>query len=78
MTRSEPQRLRTIPGYETVVLPYCTDIPHLKTFGEALLFGPGSILVAHTDQERIAKQEMYSAVAHYQNIVLSLLKLNQG
>jgi len=75
ITKSEPQKLHTIPGYETVVLPYCTDIPHLKNFGKPMLFGPGSILVAHTADEKIPKQEMVDAVGHYVNLVKSLLAL---
>ena len=36
-------RLKTVPGFETAVFPYTTDIPFLDRWGEPLLFGPGSI-----------------------------------
>ena len=70
---SEPQELTIVPGFETVVLSYSTDIPYLKTFGRPLLFGPGSIHQAHTDQERMPKSQMREAVALYQNLVGRLL-----
>jgi acetylornithine deacetylase len=43
-----PVKMRTVPGFETAVFPYTTDIPLLAAWGEPLLFGPGSIHVAHT------------------------------
>ncbi len=72
---SEPQELFTVPGFETVVLSYSTDIPHLRVFGRPLLFGPGSILDAHTDEERISKSQMREAVGLYQKLVAALLAL---
>ena len=36
-----PVRLTTVPGFETAVFPYTTDIPFLSRWGQALLFGPG-------------------------------------
>jgi acetylornithine deacetylase len=59
-----PVRMTTVPGYEAVVFPYTTDIPFLTAWGEPLLFGPGSIHVAHTADEYIAIPELQSAVAH--------------
>jgi acetylornithine deacetylase len=70
---SEPQKLHTVPGFETSVLSYSTDIPYLKSFGRPLLFGPGSIHEAHTDRERIPKSQMKEAVALYQKLVGRLL-----
>jgi acetylornithine deacetylase len=70
---SEPQKLYTVPGFETIVLSYSTDIPYLKSFGQPLLFGPGSIHQAHTDQERISKSQMREAVALYQKLAGRLL-----
>ncbi len=43
-----PVQLVTVPGFETAIFPYTTDIPFLGAWGEPLLFGPGSIHVAHT------------------------------
>ncbi len=74
LTVSEPQRLHTVPGFETVVLSYGTDIPHLRNFGRPLLLGPGSILDAHTDRERIAKADMEAALGLYHRLVKELLR----
>ena len=45
--------LATVPGFETAVFPFTTDIPFLDRWGTPLLFGPGSILKAHTDHEQV-------------------------
>ena len=68
-----PVRLATVPGYEAVVFPYTTDIPFLRGWGQPLLFGPGSIHVAHTADEFISIAELLSAVAHYGTIGRQLL-----
>ena len=68
-----PVRLATVPGFETAVFPYTTDIPFLSAWGRPLLFGPGSVHAAHTADEFVSIAELRSAVAHYQTIVRSLL-----
>ncbi len=73
LTQSEAQRLFTVPDLEKVVLPYGTDIPHLKKFGNPLLLGPGSFLVAHTEREKIEKCQLLEAVKIYKNLVKKLL-----
>ena len=47
------------------MFPYTTDIPFLRAWGEPLLFGPGSIHVAHTADEFISIAELLAAAAHY-------------
>ncbi|MCG8606149.1 M20/M25/M40 family metallo-hydrolase [bacterium] len=73
ITQSEPQTLFCLPGFEQAVLPYGSDIPHLKRLGQALLLGPGSASVAHTDDERVSKCELLEAVAIYEQVVKQLL-----
>jgi acetylornithine deacetylase len=73
ITRAEPQKLFTLPDFEQTVLPYGTDIPHLKNFGKPLLVGPGTIKVAHTPDERIAKKDLTAAVEIYVKLVQKLL-----
>lgn len=68
-----PVRLATVPGFETAVFPYTTDIPFLAAWGEPLLFGPGSIHVAHTADECIEIAEQRAAVDAYVSIVRDLL-----
>lgn len=67
-----PVRLRTLPGFPTGVVAFGTDIPKLDAWGEPLLFGPGSIHVAHTAQEWIGKSELVQAVDAYARIVQAL------
>ena len=66
-------RLRTIDGLPSFVAKYTTDIPELSQWGEPVLFGPGSIHVAHTDQEFISKRELLEAVDIYCRIAKGLL-----
>ena len=59
-----PIRFQTVDGMPTTVVSFTTDIPMFgKTWGEPLLLGPGSIHVAHTAEERIAKRELSEAVS---------------
>jgi acetylornithine deacetylase len=69
-------RMRKIEGLDTMVAAFTTDIPALDQWGEPLLLGPGSIHVAHTPFEKIAKRELLEAVDLYfevaQRLALSL------
>ncbi len=66
-------RLKTVPGFDTEVFPYTTDIPFLRGWGEPLLFGPGSIHVAHTANEFIDIAEQRAAVDGYVRLAQHLL-----
>jgi acetylornithine deacetylase len=68
-----PVRLATVPGFDTAVFPFTTDIPFLARWGRPLLFGPGSIHVAHTADEYISIAELHAAVGHYASIARELL-----
>jgi acetylornithine deacetylase len=66
--------LVSVPGLETTVVSYTTDIPAFGgQWGQPLLMGPGSITVAHTLEERVPKAQLLEAVELYQRIVLQLL-----
>jgi acetylornithine deacetylase len=58
-------RLRAIEGHQTMIAAFTTDIPALTNWGEPLLLGPGSIHVAHTPDERLAKRELFAAIELY-------------
>jgi len=58
-------RLHTVPGFETAVFPYTTDVPLLSRWGRPLLLGPGSIHVAHTDAEHLSVDELREAIDLY-------------
>jgi acetylornithine deacetylase len=65
-------RLRTVDGLPTMIAAFTTDIPKLTNWGEALLIGPGSIHVAHTDGEYIEKQQLAEAIDLYCKIAKQL------
>lgn len=58
-------RMRKVEGLETMIAKFTTDIPSLTAWGEPFLLGPGSIHVAHTPFEKIAKKELLEAVDLY-------------
>jgi acetylornithine deacetylase len=66
-------RLTAVEGLPTTVVAYTTDIPAFGgLWGQPLLFGPGTIHVAHTLDERVPKRELLEAVELYQIIVRQL------
>jgi acetylornithine deacetylase len=77
-TVTEPVRLTELPGFETCVVRYTTDSPHLSRWGSALVFGPGSILEAHTEHEKLPKAQLYEAVDAYVRLGRTLLGTNGG
>jgi acetylornithine deacetylase len=66
-------RMQTLPGFETAVFPYTTDVPWLTKWGTPILVGPGSIHVAHTDHEHVTLDELHAAVGIYQSLAKRLL-----
>lgn len=68
------QKFETIPGFDVAPVAYTSDIPLLTKWGKPLMFGPGSIHVAHTAEEFIAVDELRAAVDAYERIVRALLK----
>jgi acetylornithine deacetylase len=66
-------RLGTLPGFPTSVAAYATDIPKLGNWGTPYLFGPGSIHVAHRDDEFIMIPELRAAVDAYVDIARQAL-----
>jgi acetylornithine deacetylase len=70
-------RMESLDGYPTTVVAFGSDIPDLSpAWGRPLMFGPGSIHLAHTEEERIPKQELLAAVGVYENIARTLLARN--
>ncbi len=68
-----PVRMRALPGFESRSFAFTTDIPFLPSWGEPLLFGPGSILDAHTDEDRVRLDELHAAAETYAAIATTLL-----
>ena len=68
-------RLSGFDGLPTTTVAFTTDIPTLgEAWGKPFLIGPGSIHVAHTAEERIAKSQLSEAVEIYARMVRQLLK----
>jgi acetylornithine deacetylase len=67
-------RMRKVGNLPTMVAKFATDIPALTAWGEPFLLGPGSIHVAHTPGEKIAKKELLEAVNFYIELATNLVQ----
>jgi acetylornithine deacetylase len=67
-------RMRKVGELPTMVAKFTTDIPSLSAWGEPFLLGPGSIHVAHTPNEKIAKRELLEAVDLYVQLAAGLVQ----
>jgi acetylornithine deacetylase len=70
---SEPVRMLPVEGFNQKVVRFTTDIPYLTNWGQPLLLGPGSILVAHTKDEFVLKADLEKAAGLYKSLVTRLL-----
>jgi acetylornithine deacetylase len=68
-----PARLGAVDGFKTSVAAFATDIPALANWGTPYLFGPGSIHVAHRDDECVSIDELHAAVGAYERLVDAIL-----
>ena len=67
--------LGSADGFETTVVSYTTDIPAFGgAWGQPYLVGPGTIHLAHTDEERIRKTELLDAIEIYKKLARQLLQ----
>lgn len=72
--RVPPVRLHTVPGVPVKSFPFTTDVPLLPAWGTPLLMGPGSFLVAHTDEEYVSLAEFEASIDLYVRLVMTLLQ----
>ncbi|KEY71214.1 hypothetical protein S7711_02324 [Stachybotrys chartarum IBT 7711] len=65
-----------IDGFEAAPVAFGTDVPRLQSqyCGRRVLYGPGSILVAHGPGECISAQELIESIAGYKKLVLHFLQ----
>lgn len=70
---SEPVKMLPVEGFKQKTVRFTTDIPYLTNWGQPLLLGPGSILVAHTKDEFVFKKDLEDAVTHYISLAKKLL-----
>ena len=71
-------KLHTVAGFSTAAFPFTTDVPFLDRWGTPLLFGPGSILVAHTSEEHLDLAEFDRAIDSYERLARECLKAAAG
>lgn len=69
-----PMKLGTLAGYRTSVVAFATDIPAMPAWGTPYLFGPGSIHVAHRDDEHVSIAELQAAVESYVALVRDIAR----
>ncbi len=62
---SNPQFLEVPNGETGIAVGYGSDVPHLKSLGTPLMYGPGSIHTAHTDHEHVLCADLETARKKY-------------
>jgi acetylornithine deacetylase len=67
-------RMHTLPGFDSAAFPFTTDVPLLDRWGTPLLFGPGSILVAHTEAEHLSIAELERGIDGYVALARACLR----
>ena len=65
------------PGWETTVVGYASDLPFFQDWGARFQLGPGTIRVAHTGEERIAKAELLAGVEKYVQLAQDLMGIGR-
>jgi len=71
-----PVRLTTVPGIDSAAFAFTTDIPFLTRWGAPVLLGPGSITLAHTEDEHVPIAALLKAVDLYVRLVRDLMARN--
>ena len=64
----EPAEYHTLPGFRTRAVSFGSDAPHLTNFSRRMICGPGSIKVAHRDDECVSLKEIEEAIEIYTRI----------
>ncbi len=72
ISSNNPQVMHVVEGFETTVVSFGSDIPYLGNLGKPLLIGPGSILDAHTADEKIGKTELLHGADLYEKLAKTL------
>ena len=60
-----PSRFEVLEGFPSKPVAFGSDAPQLSCFRHKILCGPGSILVAHKDEEHVMLKDVETAVAGY-------------
>ena len=60
-----PTKFETFEGFDTKPVSFGSDAPQLKNIPNKILYGPGSILVAHRPDEHILMSDIEEAIENY-------------
>ena len=60
-----PARYWTVEGLPSKSVAFGSDAPHLKNFTHKAICGPGSITVAHRDDEHVLVADLATAIEQY-------------
>ncbi|ESZ98843.1 hypothetical protein SBOR_0701 [Sclerotinia borealis F-4128] len=58
-----------VEGFDTITVNYGTDVPNLEGDHKRYLYGPGDILVAHSDHEHLKISDLEEAVRGYKKLI---------
>ena len=61
-------------GFDRIVVNYGTDVPNLQGNYTRYLYGPGDILVAHSDHEALRLGDLETAVEGYKRLIKHALE----
>jgi acetylornithine deacetylase/succinyl-diaminopimelate desuccinylase-like protein len=68
-----PTRYEVLEGFPFKPVAFGSDAPQLTNFRHKILCGPGSILVAHRDEEYISLSDLDAAVENYIRIYENII-----
>lgn len=63
-----PARYFTLPSFPTKPVAFGSDAPHLTGFAQKIICGPGTITVAHRDDEFLSLSDLQQAINNYVKI----------
>ena len=69
-----PSRFDILEGFPSKPVAFGSDAPQLKCFRRKILCGPGSILVAHRDEEHVLLADMEKAISQYVRMYELIMK----
>jgi acetylornithine deacetylase len=76
ISSSKPMEFFTVPGFKTGYVAFGSDAPHLSNLGKRLLYGPGNILNAHTENEHIKISDLKKSVKELKKLFHTLRKID--
>ena len=69
-----PSHFDVLPGYKTKPVAFGSDAPQLACFRHKILYGPGSILVAHRPEEYVMLQDLCNAKNNYVDMFYDIVR----